>query len=161
MRRLGERGYESLAVSHPVEASDAALTTYVTELLNELADDEWDTEGIAIIGFNGGGQPALHASTMFELAGAVSLMSTAAVAHRHPIRTPWLGLLAGRDASTSALRLEPAQAASGVYTEVVAYPEAPSAFEPGSCSPPDRAARFDAWQRTIEWLDKRVMPRKR
>jgi carboxymethylenebutenolidase len=154
-------------------ASDDDITDAVGVLLDHLAARGWMREQIGAVGYGFGGRAALLAATAFTVGAAVSVAprdgtgpSGTGRALRLPpaaVRAPWLGLFAADDPDTPAGWVREFGAAldrlSPVYTQVVAYPGVSSAFYRDSREPLEHAASFDSWQRTLEWLNLRVVPR--
>jgi carboxymethylenebutenolidase len=143
------------------------------DLVTHVGLRGWDQEQIGIVGYGFGGRVALLAAAELNVGAAVSvspdgvtraadtrpaLMDTA-----RPVVTPWLGMFGANDEAAPrhailalADRLtEPSPA----YTEFVTYPGVVGDFFYESAEVLGSAAMFDSWQRVIEWLNLRVVPR--
>jgi carboxymethylenebutenolidase len=161
---LAEHGYESLAadLSPAGPARDDELLSDVGVLLGRLAERGWEAEQIGLIGYGSGGRLALLAAAEFGLGAAVSVAPTGLRAPAVPLRAPWLGLFGDLDENVppSAVRelREALNSGSPVHTELVGYPGAGAAFHRDSPQAQAHAAAFDSWQRTVEWLNLRVVP---
>ena len=164
MNGLAEKGYESVAVDLSAggdTVDDHALSADVSVLLEQLGDRGWSLEQVGLIGYGFGGRTALLAAAEFELGAAVSVGPPLIRAAR-PVQTPWLGLFGRQDpaAPPEALaRLRACLRDSPVYTEVVTYAGVARDFRRDAREALAHAASFDAWQRTLEWLELRVAPR--
>jgi len=186
MNGLAGQGYESVAadlsaaVGRPAAgaagtaAIDRALVDGVAVLVDRLAGRGWAPDQVGLVGYGLGGRAALLAAAKSSLGAAVSVAPTSVASPRsgtpaaldpvaRPVRTPWLGMFAQEDpdAPPSAVRKlgEFLQARSAVHTEVVCYPGVTGAFCHESRGTLAHAASFDSWQRTVEWLNLRVVPR--
>jgi len=154
MNGLAEHGYESVAAEVSGGAGDV-----VGSLLAHLGARGWEAEQVGVIGYGAGGRAALLTAAEFTLGAAVTIAPDGPVSDpREPLRTPWLGLFGGDAAGLRRLG-ETLYERSPVYTEVVCYPAAGSGFHRDSAEAPVHAAAFDSWQRTVEWLNLRVVPR--
>lgn len=174
MNGLAEHGYESIAhhVGDRRVTDDQALRD-VGVLIAQLGERGWSPEQIGVVGYELGGRIALLAASEYLLGAAISvnptdiaalveLDSRSRVANLRGLRTAWLGMFGGRDArtaSTSVTRLARTVALSPVYTQVVSYPGVADDFYRNSREVAAHAASFDSWQRILEWLNARVVPR--
>lgn len=176
MNSLAAHGYEAVGVDVPHDAaglSDDDLDAWTSIGLERLAGGGWTPEQVGLIGYGTGGHASLVAATRRALGAAVSVsprwtgdptVTIAGLARRAgEMRTPWLGLVGGKDtaAPTPALR-ELAVALddrAAVFTRVVVYRGVDGAFHHDAAESPVHAAAFDAWQRIVEWVDLRVVPR--
>ncbi|MBB3082376.1 dienelactone hydrolase family protein [Geodermatophilus sabuli] len=167
MNELAEHGYESVAADlGPAEDDDAALE-HLRTLLDRLAARGWDLDQIGVVGYGSGGRVALLAAAAMELGAAVSVRPVlpAGLDARpvDPVRTAWLGLFGALDERTppgSLAAFGAALAASSpVFTQVVSYPGVTGEFVHDGLHPLTHAAAYDSWQRTVEWLNARVVPR--
>jgi carboxymethylenebutenolidase len=181
MNRLAEHGYESVAADITSGAnadgdplSDDGLVSDVLTLLDRLALRGWAHEQVGIVGYGLGGRAALLAASECTLGAVVSVnpsgVATAAgdalpsLLDSPPlVRTPWLGMFGGHGEHTdpaAADRLgSTLDEMSPVYTELVVYPGVTGDFYRDSPQPADHAASVDCWQRVVEWLNLRVVPR--
>ena len=177
LNRLAEQGYESVAVGVPADgagqdgAGDDALLDAVTAALDRLALRGWTTEQVGVIGYGAGGRAAVVAASTMGLGAAVSIAPTwpgdparaldDLARGAHTLRVPWLGMFAGADAPAEALEALGAalDARSPVFAQLVVYPAVSGAFHRDSAHAEVHAAAFDSWQRTVEWLNQRVVPR--
>lgn len=170
---LAEHGYESLAADLSSAGSGSAgsaglfrddeLLRDVATLLGRLGDRGWSPEQIGLVGYGFGGRIALLAAAEFGLGAAVSVAPTALPASPAPLRTPWLGLFGDLDQNVPPREVrqlgEALNSSSPVHTEVVGYPGVGEGFHRDSPEAPAHAAAFDSWQRTVEWLNLRAVPR--
>ncbi|MCX4428898.1 dienelactone hydrolase family protein [Streptomyces mirabilis] len=175
MNGLAERGYESLAVdlSPAPVISVRDLLGDVAVLLRRFGERGWSPEQVGLVGYGFGGRTALLAAAEFELGASVSVapsgmadtptealppLSRAA----RPVRTPWLGLFGRQDpgAPPEAVdRLRERLRDSPAYTQVITYPGVARDFHRDAREALAHATTFDVWQRTVEWLELRVVPR--
>lgn len=163
MNHLGLHGYESVAATADPGAGSAAGLPLVRELAGMLTGRGWRHEQMAVLGFGAAGAAALAAATAGVFGAAVSVgplppgPPTGTV-----LRTPWLGLHGDPDedgaAPAAALRRS-LDASSEIHFEVVRYPGVPNDFYRDRGGALDHAAAYDGWQRIVEWLDARVVPR--
>ncbi len=164
MNGLAEHGYESLAVdlSSPGPARDDELLRDVAALLGRLGERGWSAEQIGLVGYGFGGRVALLASAEFGLGGAVSVAPTGVEVPPIPLRAPWLGLFGDLDGNVppQAVRelREALDSGSPVHSETVGYPGVGAGFHRDAPKVLAHAAAFDSWQRTVEWLNLRVVP---
>jgi carboxymethylenebutenolidase len=180
MNGLAEHGYESVAADVARAAAggapptDDGLVADVLTLLERLARRGWSPEQVGVVGYDLGGRAALLAASVNVLGAAVSV-NPAGVAHPlgdalppllgfpRGVVTPWLGLFGALDEWTGpvvASRLGGAlEARSPVHTEFVVYPGVAGDFYRHSSEVLAHAASFDCWQRIVEWLNLRVVPR--
>jgi hypothetical protein len=169
MNSLAEHGYESLAV----EAGGAGEV--VGALLARAREHGWSAEQVGVVGIGEAATTALHAASVFRLGAAVSIslpLTTLAgdpqdddrlTAAARGMQTPWLCLLGGADplaphAAVSSLARAVDELAP-VHGVVVSYPAACAGFHCALGDGRAYGASFDAWQRTVEWLNLRVVPR--
>jgi carboxymethylenebutenolidase len=123
-----------------------------------------------VVGYGTGGPAALAAAIRHTLGAAVTVAPRWRLGSGTPnaslaaqLRTPWLGLIAENDADAAPGPLEALADAmskySPVYTRLVVYPgySGPVHHDRGDTA--GHAAAFDSWQRTLEWLELRVVPR--
>jgi carboxymethylenebutenolidase len=168
MNDLAEHGYESVAADLGPDTAedDGAALGHLRTLLDRLAARGWDLDQIGVVGYGSGGRAALLAAAAMELGAAVSVrpvlpagLDARAVG---PVRTPWLGLFGALDERPkgSVAAFDAALAASSpVFTQVVVYPGVTGEFVHDGLHPLTHAAAYDSWQRTVEWLNARVVPR--
>lgn len=174
---LAEHGYESVVLPQPFRASDSAATrsaNVIADLLRHVNRRGWAPEQVGLICFGDGAWLGLHAAVAFELGAAVSVSPTPSdgldarraatvLASARRLRTPWLGLIAGSarvvaelDATLTAMSTP---GVGSTLAHVVSYPGAPQNFFEPTREVVTHAAGFDAWQRSVEWLNLRVVPR--
>jgi carboxymethylenebutenolidase len=169
VNELAEHGYESVAADlgpDPAEDDGVALE-HLRTLLDRLAARGWDLDQIGVVGYGSGGRAALLAAAAMELGAAVSVRPVlpAGLGARpvDPLRTPWLGLFGALDERTPPGSVagfgEALAAGSPVFTQVVSYPGVTGEFVHDGLHPLTHAAAYDSWQRTVEWLNARVVPR--
>jgi carboxymethylenebutenolidase len=175
MNGLAAHGYVSVAADlFSADATDAGVLEKVSTLLGNLEGQGWSAEQIGVVGYGFGGRVALLAAAEFGVGAALSV-SPAGVAEPlsggmpafaealRPLRAPWLGMFGGRDpGAPPAVVREMGRfldSRSPVYTELVCYPGVTGSFYRDGPGPVGHAASFDCWQRTVEWLDLRVVPR--
>jgi carboxymethylenebutenolidase len=181
MNRLAEHGYESVAadIARGADAdgaplSDDGLVSDVLTLLDRLALRGWAHEQIGVVGYGLGGRAALLAASECTLGAAVSVNPSGvatATGERLPtlldsprgVRTPWLGMFGDRGEQAgraAAGRLGSAlDKLSPVYTQLVVYRGVAGDFYRDSPESAAHTAAFDCWQRIVEWLNLRVVPR--
>jgi carboxymethylenebutenolidase len=170
MNSLAEHGYESLAANLSGRPDWARGDGAIETLLDRLAQRGWELQQIGVIGYGWGAQLALGAAATHQLGAAVSVASPPTPAQAPHVaralaslRTPWLGLTSVPSTASVADvlgRLDHVRALQcRVYTEVVCYPQVPQRFYRNTAETLLHAAAFDSWQRTLEWLNGRVMPR--
>ncbi|MBF4162735.1 dienelactone hydrolase family protein [Nocardioides acrostichi] len=177
MNALAEHGYESFAAdlatlsSEPL--SDEAALAALGDLVAHVGSHGWTREQTGVVGYGFGGRLALLAASRTQLGAAVSV-SPEGVGRSTPGRpalvdavpavvTPWLGMFGAvddlapaDDVRTLAKRLV---GPSPQYSEVVTYPGVGGLFFHESAEALAHAAMFDSWQRVVEWLNLRVVPR--
>jgi carboxymethylenebutenolidase len=176
MNRFAEHGYESIAfdvggTNGP--RSDDVLAEQLIGAIDQHALRGWSSEQIGIVGYGEvGGRAALVTAARSGVGAAVSVSEALGVDARTDlpsghefagtVQAPWLGLF-GTDRSSRLNRLDELKASlamcSRVFTDVVVYPGVGAALYLDSGAPDAHAAAFDVWQRTIEWLNLRVVPR--
>jgi len=153
--------------------SGTDVVAEVDALLDHLRFRGWCDQQIGVVGLGAGGQIALRAASEFGLGAVVSISPQSVsemlgaealswVDQDRVIRTPWLGLVAtrGPDHTKRILDLESMlDERSPVYVQIVGYPGVAETFYRDSREAVEHAASFDAWQRTVEWLNLRVVPR--
>lgn len=165
MNGLAQQGYESLAADLS-ERPDGATAT----LLGRLGDRGWKHEQIGVVGYGLGGRGALRAAARFTLGAAVSVAPVPPrerfdpVAHELAgLRTPWLCLTGDTGSGGTGCVLDRLdairRAQAPVHTELVRYSVVPEHFYTDISDTVGHAAAFDAWQRIVEWLNLRVVPR--
>jgi carboxymethylenebutenolidase len=175
MNGLAAHGYVSVAADlFSTDATDAGVLEKVGALLAYLGGQDWSAEQVGVVGYGFGGRVALLAAAEFGMGAALSVSPAgiaaplseglpALTAVLRPVRAPWLGMFGGRDegAPPAVVREVGSFLASRspAYTELVSYPGVGGGFYRGSAQAVVHAASFDCWQRTVEWLDLRVVPR--
>ena len=171
-------GYVSLAADLAADLSAAAtdvdLLRDVAMLIERLSRRGWEPQQIGLVGYGFGGRVALLAASEFVLGAAVSVAPAsvrqgcsprgpALVEVARPVHTPWLGLFGERDPespTTAVTELaDRLVAPSPAYVELVTYPGVDGLFHRDAAAADVHAACFDSWQRTLEWLNLRVVPR--
>jgi carboxymethylenebutenolidase len=164
MNALAEHGYESLAADLTgLGLDDNGLLTAAEGLLGILGECGWEHEQIGVIGYAEGGRAALLAAAELVVGAAISLSPSGVLDGLVPeVRSPWLALFGELDPARSpevvtelVRRLDDAPA----FARVVVYPGADVAFFRGPAGALGHAAAFDSWQRVVEWLNVRVVPR--
>lgn len=177
MNGLAEHGYESLlanmATLGPEPLDDESALEALRSLVSHLGEQGWSEEQIGVVGYHFGGRVALRAAEGLRLGAAVSVSPEcvsrandtrpALVETARPVDTPWLGLFGeDEDAPNEAVQrlAERLTNRSPAYTEVVTYSGVSRGFFQESTNALEHAAMFDSWQRTVEWLNRRVVPRK-
>jgi carboxymethylenebutenolidase len=167
MNRVAQHGYETLAVDLTT-VSDASH--WVQLMLKRLVDRGWTQEQIGVVGYRAGADLALRTAAACDLGAAVSVdMPGSAQLPREIERmlrlsqTPWLGLAAGTQPQTAyadlVSRWRHLDRTAAVHTQFVCYPGVLEGYSIASGNTQAHAAAFDSWQRTVEWLDARVLPR--
>ena len=167
MNLLAEHGYETLAVDLCGRNHESY---WITLMLERLAERGWQTEQIGVLGYHGAALLALRTATRHRLGAAVSLdiphcalCQPAIDQTATKLQTPWLGLSGAPEADSPAALLaahwDRRHRADLVHSQFVSYRGAPDHFLLDSTDTAAHAAAFDSWQRTVEWLDARVVPR--
>jgi carboxymethylenebutenolidase len=167
MNRLAEHGYETLAVDL-TKVTNASH--WVELMLKRLADRGWTHEQIGVVGYRAGADLALRTAAACGLGAAVSVdIPCSAQPQRivdrtwRLLQTPWLGLAAAPQPHAAdthlASRWRHLHCAATVYSEFVCYPNVFEGYSTNSGDTHAHSAAFDSWQRTVEWLDARVVPR--
>ncbi len=178
MNRLAEHGYESVAVDlgsaspNVAEQADLAALADVEVLVQILAERGWSREQTALVGYGYGGRVALIAAAVATFGAAVSIEPAAdeqllgnpnQIGGGNGVLTPWLGLFSGVGETTQAQSLHTLRrwlwSHSLAYSQIVTYPGTTPAFYWESPDVAGHAAAFDCWQRVIEWLNLRVVPK--
>lgn len=163
MNRLAGHGYESMAIeAHPPPGAIAAL-------LARAAERGWTSEQLGVVGVCEGAELALRTATEQHLGAAVSISPRLTALPAQPqqlaqaLRTPWLCLVGGSDPDAPRAV---ARALAGALDEqapvhgvVVTYPSAGAGFHRELGDGRSYDASYDAWERTVEWLEARVVPR--
>jgi carboxymethylenebutenolidase len=167
MNLLAEHGYETLAVDLCGRTHESY---WVTLMLERLAERGWQWEQIGVLGYHGAALLALRTATRHRLGAAVSLdipqcalCLPAIDQSATQLQTPWLGLSGAAEADSPAALLaahwDRRHRAGLVHSRFVSYRGVPEHFLLDSGDTAAHAAAFDSWQRTVEWLDARVVPR--
>lgn len=154
---LAEHGYSALA-AEPRPAGAGGLGPDAVALLARLREQGWVDAQIGVVGYGSGAATALAVATRVPVGAAVGLAaSPLAVPARAVLQAPWLGMYSGGGQHDASLRAWLDR--QSVYSRLVTYPgTADTCYRtPGRTE--DRVAAFDAWQRTVEWLNLRVEPR--
>jgi carboxymethylenebutenolidase len=174
---LAEHGYESVVMRSPASRLDLGFHAGIDQVadgLSHLATRGWSADQVGLVAFGVAGWVALHAAVAFELGAAISYSPIEAdrfgadeydiVLDAAPrLQTPWLGLMAGSVTTLEALDdalLGVARFPGGsTYVRVVGYAGVPQSFHEKTGDVRACAANYDAWQRAVEWLNQRVVPR--
>ncbi|MDQ6522947.1 dienelactone hydrolase family protein [Nocardioides sp. LHD-245] len=164
MNALAEHGYESLAVDlAELDLDDQGLLTAVHGLLGVLGEQGWSHDQIGVVGYGLGGRAALVAACDLVLGATVSLSPRAALEVDDPlVRSPWLAMFGEHDPDmppAAVAELERRAAPAPEYAHLVVYPGVGADFFRASAGSLGHAAAFDSWQRVVEWLNIRVVPR--
>lgn len=166
---LALHGYESVAVRLPAEeilATDSPggerlLRDIVGRLTSRLVGRGWSASQTGLIGCGVGGWAVCLGAGRDPFGAAVVVAPRGRADSVAPPRTPTLALVAASDrpaGAWSAATMARVQEPSPVYTEVVQY-DGVIELSPASRDVGAYAVSFDAWQRTVEWLNLRVAPR--
>ncbi|KOU59802.1 hypothetical protein ADK57_32250 [Streptomyces sp. MMG1533] len=158
MNRLAEQGYETFAAE---VSGDGGAPDALRALLGRAGARGWAGEQVGLVGYGVGAQVALRAAEELELGAAVSVAPTR-LPKTLALRTPWLGLVGVPDAQAeAAVRRVSRELAlhAPVHTELVGYRGLGGSFHHDPADQRAHAAAFDCWQRTVEWLNLRVVPR--
>jgi len=172
MNGLAEHGYESVAADLAADGAsgdDDALRS-VALLVELFGRRGWTSEQLGLVGYGYGARVALLAAATTTLGAAVSVDPDGVadiVARFAPgdlaLCTPWLGMFGWEEPATPVpvvSRLGHAVAnSSSVFTQLVSYPGVAGHFYQDAREAVAHAAAFDSWQRIVEWLDARVVPR--
>jgi len=178
MNRLAEHGYESVAAdlgsvtprrTGPGHADELADVEALAAMLSERG---WSKEQIGLVGYGYGGRIALLASAAAVYGAAVSIEPTGVeelaaspdrIGGGRGVLTPWLGMFSDMDEADRTQSLQTLEywlwSYSAAYTQIVTYPGVTPAFYQDSREAISHAAAFDSWQRVIEWLNLRVIPK--
>jgi len=164
MNAMAEHGYETLAADvASLQLDDSGLLAVVEGLLDLLAERGWQREQIGIVGYGEGGRASLVAAGALYVGAAVSVSPTRrSEAGPVTVVAPWLGMFGEHDPVTppaAAAELRARLAEAPEFTRVVVYPGAGADFFRGPHDALGHAAEFDSWQRVVEWLNVRVVPR--
>lgn len=167
MNSLAQHGYESvLARPTGQVADDDSARGLVRHLLDRLSSRGWTHEQIGVIGHGEGARAALVAGAETSFGAAISMPRDARqlLAHERitALRTPWIGLT-GLGTSNElggelAVYRSELREASTEHSELIGYPGVDHCLQ-DSTQALAHAAAFDAWQRTVEWLNIHVAPR--
>lgn len=165
MNALAEHGYATIAIDVAARGQgDAVLVENLCAAVNHALGAGWEPDQIGMVGYRLGGRAVLLGAMDLELGAAVSISPTdpASINLSYPgVRTPWLGIFAHRDPSTSPAQVRALHNhlhnVSNAYISVVSY-DAGAEFFRDPADPAVHSAAFDGWQRTVEWLDLRVAP---
>lgn len=154
---LAEHGYVSVA-AEPRTSSPSRGVADVLALRDRLHRQGWTDQQIGVVGYGTGAEAALAAATVIAAAAVVGLAATPVLppGPAPALRAPWLGMYARRGGQWGQLRRF--LAAQPVHSRVLTYSDAADTFYRVPGRPRDRAAAFEAWQRTVEWLNLRVAP---
>ena len=177
--RFAGSGYLAVApdLFHRAD-NDATLTRAmvlddVDAVLDALRGDGWNDEQIGVVGYGIGGGVAFVVAAQRALGAAVSLYPRGISDDGQPrlahlpddalqIQTPWLGQFGERDEmlpSAQVDELEPLLGrGSRVFAEVVRLRRAGHRFDRERLVDHAADAAFEAWERTIEWLERRLEP---
>lgn len=167
MNSLAQHGYESVLASAAAAATATGRGAAVLDaLVRLLAERDWEDEQIGLVGYGQGARTVLEAAAERAYGAAVSIpRESRQLLVPEPVtalRTPWLAVVGQgeHDGLPSELVAygEDLEARAHEYTRIVGYPGAEHALR-DSTRPREHAAAFDASQRTVEWLNKRVAPR--
>src|SRR2546425_979135 len=151
--------------------SDEAFLVDVDATLGHLRDAAWDDRQIGIVGFCMGGRVTFLVALRRPLGAAVGFYGGGIVTARFPqfpalvdevadLRTPWLGLFGDLDESIPVDDVERLRAAldshAKVDHDVVRYPDAGHGFHCDQRPEYVPAAAKDAFQRTLDWFERRL-----
>jgi carboxymethylenebutenolidase len=169
MNRLAAHGYESMAVE--AEAPSGTVKT----LFEQAAERGWTTEQLGVVGVREGAELALRAAMELPIGAAVSISPRLTSYSDEPggpgrleamaraLRAPWLCLVGGSDPAAPGPVVRSLAAAldeqAPVHGAVVSYPAAGPGFHRELGNGRSYDASYDAWERTVEWLGARVVPR--
>ncbi|HET7453255.1 MAG TPA: dienelactone hydrolase family protein [Thermoanaerobaculia bacterium] len=167
-------GYEDFAAVRPHLAAltnDGIASDLRAALAALRADPAVDGGRLAAVGFCAGGFAAFLAACRSDVAAAVCFYGGGIVRERPGMRIrpllpeadriacPLLGFFGAEDASIPAEDVEAIGArlrALGKPFEIVSYPKAGHGFFNDERSSYRADAAVDAWQRTLEWLERRL-----
>jgi carboxymethylenebutenolidase len=134
-----------------------------------LASAGFEPSKVAVVGFCMGGSVAFLAASRGSWGAAVSFYGGGVAQGRFgmpalvdlaaDLQTPWLGLYGDKDPSIPVEQVESLRAAAGraaVASEIVRYPEADHGFHCDARGSYHETSAKDAWNRTLEWLDRNV-----
>ncbi|MEU8204832.1 hypothetical protein [Streptosporangium sp. NPDC049046] len=165
------QGYEPLVAEIDGDTTERDHRADIGALLDVLAERGWEHQQVGVLGYGTGARVALTAAFGFDLGAVVSISSAAADVAAHALhlldrpavmRVPWLGLFTGtatQAAGALADLRRRLRADAPVYTRVVGYADGSAWPHLDDRDAVDHAASFDSWQRAMEWLNLRVVPR--
>jgi len=166
---LAEHGFDSTIADLGDDHDESSIVARLGALLEHVATRGWRPDQAGVVGYGPAGVAAHVAAEHLPVGAAVSLANEFAGANdSYPdgyrprrLQVPWLGMFAvpAERMPRFARYRRDVEQASDVYTEVVAYRDASPSYYRDSTAVADHAASFDSWQRTIEWLNLRVVPR--
>jgi carboxymethylenebutenolidase len=182
MNRLAEQGFEVTAVVIPPQGlpvrqagtRDQELAGVAEAAVNRLLERGWLYEQIGVVGLGSpAAESALAAAIHLPIGASVSVAGDwlsdepsvfdTALSSPQVVRCPWLGLFGSKDPTTQVTIRDTLADSLGqhspVFTEVVLYPRVHGPFYRDSPDGAGHAEAFEAWQRTVEWLNLRVVPR--
>ncbi|WP_181779037.1 dienelactone hydrolase family protein [Pseudonocardia pini] len=162
MNALAEHGYETLAAAPGGPGlTEPELVAAIDGLLVVLTERGWQREQVGVIGYGEAGRAALLAAGAMRLGAAVSVSPSGVLDGPVPtLRTPWLGLFGELGTPPEAVAtLRRLLADAPEFSRLVVYPGADADFFRGAADALGHAASFDSWQRVVEWLNVRVVPR--
>lgn len=165
------QGYEPLVAEIGDATSERDHRAVAGALLGVLAERGWEHQQVGVLGYGAGARAALTAAFVFDLGAVVSVSSSAADVAGHAadlldrpavMHAPWLGVFTGTEGPAARtvddLRRR-LRAQAPVHTQVIAYGGGPARPHREGRDAIDHAASFDSWQRAMEWLNLRVVPR--
>ena len=167
--RFAAHGFDSASAEVPIDADDDTVTALVGGLIDHLRARGWRIDQTGVVGFGTAARAAYLAAATFPIGAAVSAaVKDTSGARTHDlgpvsVHAPWLGMFPVADPRVDgdAIRTfgDEVYRLSPVHTEVVGYQGVAESFYRDSRDPVEHAASFDCWQRTLEWLNLRLVPR--
>jgi carboxymethylenebutenolidase len=175
MNDLAIHGYESIAVAGPRQAlpDPDGQVERILAAADHLIASGSRHDSIGLVGIGAGGRSVYITAVRAAFGAAVSISPVdsgvpGAVgewlrgAGAPAVRTPWLGLFATGEGNALQDAIKQfgvaTSHASPVYTQTVAYCLVDLDLFRNESSSMAHAASYDAWQRTIEWLNLQVAP---
>jgi carboxymethylenebutenolidase len=135
-----------------------------------LATAGFEPVKVAVVGFCMGGSVAFLAAARWAWGAAVSFYGGGVAQGRFGIpalvdlaadlKTPWLGLYGDQDPSIPVEQVESLRDAverATVASEIVRYPDADHGFHCDARGSYHEHSAKDAWDRTLQWLDRHVI----
>lgn len=166
MNSLAQHGYESVLAEPQGPMPDDTASAVVDHLVKQMAARGWTHDQTGVVGHGQGARTALLAAAESSFGAAVSIPRDGRqllVPERiTELRTPWLGLVGCGPGNELGGELDVYRSevrdASTDHSSLIGYRGVDHCLQI-SAEALEHAAAFDAWQRTVEWLNIHVAPR--